>query len=129
MQKLIPAELHGFLLRLPSIPHLEAIVLFYRSPNEVWKSELLATRLYVPQRTAMRIMSDLCALGICSHSENDAEQFVYKPESELLSNLITSLVDYYAKNLIEVTNLIHARTNTQEKAQEFANAFIWRKDT
>lgn len=126
MQKSIPAELHSFLLRLPSIPHLEAIILFYKSPNEVWKKESLATRLYVPRRMASRIMSDLCSLGICTHTNCDFEQCVYKPESENLNDLITSLVDYYAKNLIEVTNLIHARSNAQEKAQDFADAFIWR---
>jgi hypothetical protein len=128
MQKQIPAELHSFLLRLPSIPHLEAIILFYRSPNELWKGESLATRLYIPQRTALRIMSDLRELGICSPLKSDSDEFVYRPESERLNTVISSLVDYYAKNLIEVTHLIHARTNTQEKAQEFANAFIWRKD-
>lgn len=128
MQNFIPAELHSFLLRLPSIPHLEAIILFHRSPNEVWGSASLATRLYISQRTAFRIISDLSYLGICSNANNDSEQFVYCPESESLNTLISSLVDYYAKNLIEVTHLIHARTNTQEKAQEFANAFIWRKD-
>jgi hypothetical protein len=128
MQNNMPAELRSFLLRLPSVPYIEAIVLFHRSPKEVWKKEALATRLYVPKRMALRIITDLCSLGICSRENDDIDQVVFRPESESLNNLISSLVDYYAKNLIEVTNLIHGNTNTQEKAQEFANAFIWRKD-
>ncbi len=128
MQKFIPDELRSFILRLPSIPYLEAIVLLHRSPNEVWKNEALAAQLYVPQRMALRIMSDLCSSGICCRANGYTDRFVYRPESESLNNLISKLVDYYAKNLIEVTNLIHAGTNSQEKAQEFANAFIWRKE-
>ncbi len=128
MQKFIPAELRSFLLRLPSIPYLEAIVLLHRSPNEVWKIKALATRLYVPERMVSRIMSDLCSSGICRCANGYTDKFLYRPESESLNNLISSLADYYSKNLIEVTNLIHAGNNSQEKAQEFANAFIWRKD-
>lgn len=128
MQKFLPTELRSFLLRLPSIPYLEAIVLLQGSPREVWKSDMLATRLYVPERTALRIMSDLCASGICQRANGHKDQYLYQPESENLNTLISNLVDYYAKNLIEVTNLIHANTNSQEKAQEFANAFIWKKN-
>ncbi len=124
----LPAELRSFLLRLPSIPYLEAIVLLHRSPEQVWKCNALATRLYVPERMALRIMSDLCASGICRPATGSTHQVIYRPDSESLNKLISSLVDYYAKNLIEVTNLIHASNDSQEKAQEFANAFIWRKD-
>lgn len=128
MQKFIPADLHSFLLRLPSIPYLEAIVLLQGSPNEIWKTDVLATRLYVPERMVLRIMSDLCSSGICCRANGYTNQFLYQPESESLNKLISSLVDYYAKNLIEVTNLIHAGANSQEKAQKFADAFIWKKD-
>ncbi len=94
----------------------------------MWKSEVLARRLYVPERMVLRIMSDLCSLGICCRANGYTNQFLYQPEPESLHILISSLVDYYAKNLIEVTNLIHAASNSKEKAQEFANAFIWRKE-
>lgn len=89
---------------------------------------MLATRLYVPERMVLRIMSDLCASGICKRANGYKDQYLYLPESENLNTLISNLVDYYAKNLIEVTNLIHANTNSKEKAQEFANAFIWKKN-
>ena len=128
MKKLIPVELRSFLLRLPSIPYLEAIVLIHQSPNEIWNCEVLATRLYVPERIVLRIMSDLCSSGICRRANDYTDQFLYQPESEKLNILISNLVDYYAKNLIEVTNLIHATNNSHEKAQEFANAFIWKKE-
>ncbi len=128
MQKFIPAELRSIILRLPSIPYLEAIVLLHRSPSQVWRSETLATRLYVTKRTALHIMTYLCSSGICLHNDGRKDEVIYQPEPESLKNLISNLVDYYAKNLIEVTNLIHANNQSQEKAQEFANAFIWRND-
>ncbi len=128
MHKFQPPELRSFILRLPSIPYLETIVLLHRSPNEIWKSEALASRLYVPEHMVLRIMSNLCSSGICLRTEGYKNQFLYRPESERLNCLISSLVDYYTKNLIEVTNLIHAGTNSQEKAQDFANAFIWKSD-
>jgi hypothetical protein len=51
----------------------------------------------------------------------------YYPNSEELRQMIDRLAETYTKNLIEVTNLIHSKTG--KKAQQFADAFKWRKDS
>ena len=44
-----------------------------------------------------------------------------------LHALIDQLAALYAHNLVGVTHLIHSKLN--KKAQQFADAFIWQKDT
>jgi hypothetical protein len=41
--------------------------------------------------------------------------------------MVTRLADVYAKNLTEVTNIIHSKTD--RRAQQFADAFRWRRDS
>lgn len=44
-----------------------------------------------------------------------------------LHALIDQLAALYAHNLVGVTHLIHSKLN--KKAQQFADAFKWQKDT
>jgi hypothetical protein len=41
--------------------------------------------------------------------------------------MLDRLAGIYARNLVDVTNLIHSKTS--RKAQQFADAFKWRKDS
>ena len=40
--------------------------------------------------------------------------------------MIDRLAEVYYQHLVEVTNLIHSKTS--KKAQQFADAFKWRKE-
>jgi hypothetical protein len=53
--------------------------------------------------------------------------FCYAPSSETLRARIDQLADLYSTRLVEVTLLIHA--SLDRKAQQFADAFKWRKDS
>ena len=48
-------------------------------------------------------------------------------ETNAALSMIDQLAEIYAKNLVEVTNLIHSKIG--KRAQQFADAFKWRKDT
>ncbi|WP_313705575.1 hypothetical protein [Massilia sp.] len=125
----IPEDLRRFVLTsIPSVPFLEALLLLRANPAQQWDSEMLASRLYVRERTAHGLLEDLCRAGMvapCAGTPQPA--YRYQPGSEQLRERIDALADLYAKQLVEVTLLIHSTLD--RKAQQFADAFKLRKDS
>jgi hypothetical protein len=120
-------DIRRFVLSLPSIPYLEAIVLLHRYPSTIWGYQAVAKRLYVQPSLANRILNDLATNGVCHSFDGHADQFIYEPESESLRKLIDDLSVIYAKHLIEITHLIHDNNNNPDSATLFADAFLLRK--
>jgi hypothetical protein len=50
------------------------------------------------------------------------------PASTELRELVDQLAIYYPRNLIEVTNMIHAKAKATSRVQMFADAFKFNKD-
>lgn len=124
----IPEDISRFiLLAVPSVPYLEAMLLMRREKAQSWDAKRLAERTYVSEKVAQNLMAGLHASGIIAPVDPDTGSYEYKPQSEELVDMIARLAEIYAKNLVGVTNLIHSKTN--KKAQQFADAFIWRKDS
>jgi hypothetical protein len=65
--------------------------------------------------------------GILEVTGDEIQAYCYRPATEELRGMIDRLADVYAKNLVDVTNLVHSKTG--KKAQQFADAFKWRKDS
>lgn len=123
----IPEDVSRFiLLAVPSVPYLEAMLLMRGENALPWDAKRLAQRIYVSESAAQNLMSALHAAGVISPIAPDARSCEYKPQPGL-DDMIGRLAEVYAKNLVGVTNLIHSKTN--KKAQQFADAFIWRKDS
>lgn len=118
-------DLRDFILSIPSIPYLEAILLLKGPPVRPWASETIGKRLYLAKDQVGIILRKLCAAHICSTVSNQPDQYIYQPESAELDDLICRLITFYAHNLIEVTNLIHANSS-QMNVQQYADAFKWR---
>jgi hypothetical protein len=119
-------DLRRLIGSIPSIPHLEAILLMRRNAGP-WRVSQLADRLYLPPDRAAGILVDLAAARICS-VEGDADPvYRYAPFTAELDLLVDSLERYYSQNLIEVTNMIHASLRRHSRIQEFADAFKWDK--
>lgn len=128
-QQAIPEDIRRFVLTsIPSVPHLEALLLLRGTPGP-WSSAELAERLYLGEKLATGLLDDLCNSGmaLATSSEQEAVAYRYQPASELLRATIDSLADFYARHLVEVTHLIHSKHD--RKAQQFADAFKWRKDS
>lgn len=125
----IPEDLRRFVLtRIPSVPFLEALLLMRADPSQCWRRETLAARLYVRDRVAGTLLAELCAAGMTARSPGpDGATWCYRPENEGLRERIDTLADLYATHLVEVTLLIHSTLD--RKAQQFADAFTWRKDS
>ena len=124
----IPEDLRRFVLTsIPSVPFLEALLLMRADPAQAWRRETLARRLYVREKTAEGLLADLCTAGIAVYCDDaGADGYRYAPADTGLRERIDRLADVYATHLVEVTHLIHS--SLDRKAQQFADAFKWRKD-
>lgn len=131
----IPDEVRRFILTsIPSVPYLEAMLLLRGAPEDEWDSKRVAQRLYVSEKVAAELLSSLYEAGVLVLSdqspaagEGRPRLYCYRPTADALAAIIDQLASVYAKNLIGVTNLIHA--NSGIKVQQFADAFKWRKDS
>jgi hypothetical protein len=126
----MPSDIRRFVLAMPSIPHLEAIFLLRGTRTRVWEVNEIAKNLYVDEETASGVVQRLCCIGICAPAPDCSDRFIYQPESTELDELITRVAGYYSRNLIEVTNLVHASSGpgSTQRIQQFADAFKLRKE-
>lgn len=124
--KNLPDDIRRFILALPSIPYLETILVVRESSQQEWTANDVAQRLFLNEEKISGILQDLCRSGICAVTGEKGDTFVYRPQSEDLAKLIGRVAQYYARNLIEVTHIVHSNSNTQ-RIQQFADAFHWRK--
>ena len=124
----VPDDLRRFILTsIASVPHLEALLLLRGAPELDWDSAAVAQRLYITERAARKLLEDLRAIGALSSTKTDkAVSYRYWPRHPELAAMIDQLAASYAANLVGITVLIHSKLDRQ--AQQFADAFTWRKD-
>jgi hypothetical protein len=121
----VPADIRRYILTsVPSVPFLEAVLLLRAEPGHDWDASLLARRLYVGDRTASDLLSQLEAGGIAERT-GVAEAVRYAPRGEL-RELLDRVAHAYAADLVAITDLIHSRID--KRAQQFADAFRFRKE-
>ncbi|HWW73030.1 MAG TPA: hypothetical protein VN089_24050 [Duganella sp.] len=124
----VPDDLRRFILTsIASVPHLEALLLLRGAPEQNWDCAAVALRLYVTERAARKLLEDLRAIGALSSAKTDkAITYRYWPRHPELAAMVDQLAASYAANLVGITVLIHSKLDRQ--AQQFADAFTWRKD-
>jgi hypothetical protein len=122
----VPEDVRRFVLTsVPSVPYLEALLIFRASP-EALRVRTLAERLYVSEERARDLVAQLTASRLVRPGSDDAVDFRYAPATPELDRLIERLAHVYATHLLDITRLIHS--NTERKAHQFADAFKLRKD-
>ena len=124
--EVLTEDLRRLIVSIPSIPHLEAILLMRRS-GAAWQPQQLAQRLYLSTERTAGILADLAGARICAMEGDTDSSWRYAPSTAELDGLVASLERYYSQNLIEVTNMIHASLRRHSRIQEFADAFKWDK--
>lgn len=121
----IPGDVRRFVLaRIPSVPHMEALMLLRATAPRAWSAPDLAQRLYVRPAVATGVLADLHEAGMLAQGPDATYCFAQPPGS--LGEVIETLVAYYASHLVEITLLIHSTLD--RKAQQFADAFDFRKE-
>ena len=105
MQELTP-ELRSFILTLPSVPFMEALLLLHGAPNEIWTAEAIARHLYLQTvAQAELIVAQLATRGFCVATSDG--QLAYSPADPALHEAVTQLAAVYRQQLIEITHLVH----------------------
>ena len=125
--ELIPDDVKAFLLqRIDSIAQLEALLLLRTNAALTWDAEALAKRLYITGQETAAILHHLQANGFLVVAEDSSGVYQYQPASSHLACMMDRVAELYARYLIPVTQLIHAKPIT--RVQEFADAFKLKKD-
>ena len=92
---------------IPTVPHMEALILLRELPNQMWSADDIAARLYIKAEAAMALLRDLSAAGFLAVAEEDPPLFRYLPISEKHRLAIDRLALVHATDLAGITNLIH----------------------
>ena len=126
--KELPDDVRRFILTsVPSVPYLEAILLLRGDPHTAWNAAAVARRLYLAEPAAGQLLSALASAGIARSGPPAPDAFTYSPATPQLAAMLEAVAHAYAGNLVKVTDLIHSRVD--RRAQQFADAFRWRKDS
>jgi hypothetical protein len=121
----LPDEVRRFVLTsIPSVPYLEAVLLLRADAARAWDSFGVAGRLYIGEGQALELLQAMQQAGLCSRSEDG--RFAYAPVTPELARVLDALALAYSQDLVGVTDLIHSRV--EKRAQQFADAFRWKKD-
>ena len=120
----IPDNLRRFIVvNALTVPDVEALMILRGARDVAWTAAALGERLYVTPARAARIVERLAELGaIAPHGGGH----VYRPRTPELDLLFSTLEDYHARHLVEITRLIHA--SEDRAALDFADAFRIRKE-
>lgn len=116
----IPDDVRRFLLTsIPSVPHLELLMLAFREQRELSVEEI-ARRLYIQPDAAQALADDLARSDLL-----DATTYHISTEPPELVSLLSSLDRTYSRHVRAVAELLHG--NLERKAHNFAKAFDWRE--
>lgn len=123
----IPEELRRFVLTsIPSVPFVEAMLIYRDARGAAVSNEFVATRLYMRAGAADDVIRQLRESRIVEPAGSDPVSHRFAPHSPELAAMIETLAGFYRTRLVDVTDLIHSKTG--RKAQQFADAFKLRKD-
>lgn len=119
----LPGDVRRFLLAtIPTVPHLEALLLLHGRQGE-WTPAQLAARLYLDGGSAAGLLGDLVRAGLLARGDDGLR---YAPASDAVIATVDELASLYARQTVLIAELIHS--SSDRKAQHFADAFRLRKD-
>ncbi|WP_159016971.1 MarR family transcriptional regulator [Cognatiluteimonas profundi] len=120
----LPGDVRRFLLAtIPTVPHLEALLLLRERP-EHWTPAQLAARLYIDAGTATTLIGDLAAVGLVACDDDGCR---YAPRDPAVATDVDAVAALYARHMVVIAELIHSTSD--RKAQRFADAFRLRKES
>jgi hypothetical protein len=112
--------------QIDSVPHLEALLLLWRSAPESWTRDQIAARIYVAPETAAGILSDLARRGLVKPTGEDLARFAFDPGWDRSRELMESVAAAHREKLILVAHRIHQKASGA--VREFARAFEIKKE-
>ncbi|MBX3619158.1 MAG: hypothetical protein KF891_04090 [Rhizobacter sp.] len=126
-QVVISEDVRRFVLAsIPSVPYLEAALLFHGAPAARYSSADVARSLYLPESRVRELLESMCQAGVIAACPDGDGLYRFAPIDETLADAIRKLAQAYAADMIGITHLIH--DSTGKNAHRFADAFKLRKD-
>lgn len=120
----IPSDVRDFLRAcIPSVGHMEALLLIVEEPHQVWRVDNLARRLYVSEAAVRTFLGNLSAAGLLVRS-GSPEQWVFAPKDEPLAGQAARALRMYRERLLPMTKFIQSR---EDAGTQLADAFRFRK--
>lgn len=116
-----PAVERFLLDSIDTVPHLEALLLFFQSPATAWAVAELAARIYVNDKQAGAILEDLTRRSLIVRIEQTPAAFQYVARSPEQTALLDKVAQSYRTQLVQVTRFIHS--NASGSVRDFARAF------
>lgn len=121
----LPEDLRRFLLfSVPSVPFLEALLLFHAEPDASFHADAVARRLYLGAAAAASLMQALADARLIAPLPT-GQGWRYAPSDAERAALIDRLARAYAADVVGISQLIHA--GAPRSAHRFADAFKLRK--
>jgi len=128
--------------RIDSVPHLEALLLLWRSRSEglasesrdgaagttatgIWSAEQLAKRLWIAPDAARNILKDLERDQLIVATARGEERYCYQSEPER-DRALQAVETAYAREMIRISNMIHSKASAA--VRDFARAFRFTKE-
>jgi hypothetical protein len=124
----IPEDIRLFLLaHIDSISQWEGLLLLRADPHAEWSAADAAAKLYVEERDAAQLLSQLADRNIlASIKVQSGLRYRYQPHSPEIAQAIDHAAEFYRAHLIPMTRFIHSKSKA--RLQQFADAFKLRKD-
>jgi hypothetical protein len=123
----LSTELRAFIIgNIDSVAQLEALLLLRSGVGEAWHPATVAQRLYIQSGTATDLLRILHQRELIMLVDPAAPSYKYGPTRGDLVRLVEDLAVAYDKQLVAVTNLIHAKSTGN--VQGFADAFRFREE-
>jgi hypothetical protein len=114
-------DLRDFIFaKFDSIAHLEALLLLRRNPKEYWDAAKAARRLYTSELETGQILKRLHGDGFLEMADDSYRYACVSSEQEYM---ISRLATEYSRQLIPITNMIHAK-----RRRLFVDSITWRRD-
>ncbi|MEO8160191.1 MAG: hypothetical protein ABI588_02135 [Arenimonas sp.] len=121
MEKPFSDAVRRFVLTsIPTVPHIETLLLLWRESDRDWSAQELARRVFVAPAQAESIVDDLCRADLLQ-CEGEPRRVRCRREPASLIALLAELDHAYTRHLRQVTALIHS--SVERSAERFAQAF------
>jgi hypothetical protein len=111
--------------RIDSVPHLEALLLFWEKPQGVWTEDAISKRVYVSRDQARVILQDISRHGFIVPASTVPGEYRYEPawdEAQIMAKLASA----YRQHLVHVASFIHSKA-ASGAVEEFARAFKFKQ--
>jgi hypothetical protein len=114
------------LAQIDSVPHLEALLLLFKSRPKPWSIDEIANSLYVHDDVASKILDGLLQRNLIAAGSDAAEARFYIPDNAMMSRLLEDVEAAYRKEVVRISSLIHSKGSGG--LRDFARALRIRKD-